>query len=389
MVGFFWSIAFKYNSSVRSIFLRRCRVDLATHVAVFAPYKDPTSDFNKKDEQLSNINKVQMMSLQFLASIGRFLFSDYNRPETLGSYTFCPVKVDEFGNKWFSFRLRRYIYDEKDNMYMPSNENVGEYVEDLLNGRNGLTTDQVTNKRLKVGPNKVDIPKPSFIRVLVAEFGKTFYHYQMYMIWTWFPYWYFYMATVNALVVSISGISVSFFLYRNQRKLHSLAQINGTVDVLRNESFSTVDYSDLVPGDVIRLSPGIVYSDMVIISGNHVLLDESALTGETSPINKTQLENTEGRQIYDPVTFKKNTIFAGTTINEVGSSSLAVITQTGSYTTKGELLRDILSYHRHVFKFDIEVELVILILFVWAVICFSIVVWMLEDSPVYSWFYGM
>ena len=39
-----------------------------------------------------------------------------------------------------------------------------------------------------------------------------------------------------------------------------------------------IPQSDLVPGDVVVLTKGITYADMVVITANNVLVDESALT---------------------------------------------------------------------------------------------------------------
>ena len=40
----------------------------------------------------------------------------------------------------------------------------------------------------------------------------------------------------------------------------------------------TLSQEELVPGDVVALSRGLVYTDLVLISAEHLLVDESALT---------------------------------------------------------------------------------------------------------------
>ena len=47
---------------------------------------------------------------------------------------------------------------------------------------------------------------------------------------------------------------------------------------MRDYQVKKIPQSDLVPGDVVVLTKGITYADMVAITANNVLVDESALT---------------------------------------------------------------------------------------------------------------
>lgn len=121
----------------------------------------------------------------------------------------------------------------------------------------------------------------------------------------------------------------------------------------------------------------------------------SALTGEVHPIAKIPLDPADSHRTYHPKTHKSSTISAGTTILECGEgqtiedADLAIVTQTGSFTAKGELLCDVLSYERHKFKFDTEVQLILFILCVEAAVMLSVVFSVLKDHWCYSWFYAM
>ncbi len=58
--------------------------------------------------------------------------------------------------------------------------------------------------------------------------------------------------------------------------------------VLRDGVWKVIDARELVPGDIIRLRIGdVVPADAVIISGDYLMVDESALTGESQPREKT------------------------------------------------------------------------------------------------------
>lgn len=133
---------------------------------------------------------------------------------------------------------------------------------------------------------------------------------------------------------------------------------------------------------------------MVVLQAKPLLVDESALTGEVHPIAKIELDAANSNFTYSRKKNKSSTISAGTTILEchVGEGTvgdLAIVTQTGSFTSKGELLSDVLSYERHKFKFDTEVKIVLAILAVEAAILLAVVFSVIEDHWVYSWFYAM
>ena len=141
---------------------------------------------------------------------------------------------------------------------------------------------------------------------------------------------------------------------------------------------------------VLLPQPGVAYFDMAILKAKHILVDESALTGEINPVAKIPLDPANSHLTYDPKTNKSSTISAGTIILECGDGKdaggdVAIVTQTGSFTTKGELLSDVLSYQRHKFKFDTEVKLVLVILAVEAAIMLAIVMNVIEDHWVYAW----
>ncbi len=58
--------------------------------------------------------------------------------------------------------------------------------------------------------------------------------------------------------------------------------------VRRDHQWADIDAAKLVPGDIIRLRLGdIIPADAKLIEGNYLLVDQSALTGESLPVSKT------------------------------------------------------------------------------------------------------
>jgi len=387
MVGIVWSLCMKWPFSVHTIFLRRCKFSQATHVMVFAPYAEDTNKHAEVvDRQLKLFVNVLFCGVNFIMSI---LFNDVNRPAVPGTYDYCRVDVDDDGNRSFYFRLRLYVYDSENELFVPGSVHVGGTIGQIIESKHGLTAHEVHLRRNTVGPNYIRMRKPNFFVELFKEFNKPFYVYQNYLVWTWVPLWYYHMAIVETIVRLAGGVVVAFFQYRNMMNLYRISNVTGDVQVLRDNEVFSIPQQEIVPGDVIYLEAGTTYCDTVIISGHNVLVDESAITGEATLIAKSELNLTDESKTYNPTEQKKHTILAGTKIMEVGNKSLAVVTKTGSFTAKGELLRGVLSYQRHMFKFDFQVYFVLCILVLYAIFGFVLVVYLLQDDPVYGWFYGM
>lgn len=159
---------------------------------------------------------------------------------------------------------------------------------------------------------------------------------------------------------------------------------------MRDGEKVTISNADVVPGDVVVLSPGLCYCDLVIIKADHIVVDESALTGEATPVVKAEIDSTMSENLYDPQLHKSHTLSAGTEILEVGESEndLGLVLTTGSFTTKGQLLTEVLAYQRHKFKFDDEVKIVLIILVLYAIFLLCMVFYFLKEQWVYAWFYG-
>lgn len=127
------------------------------------------------------------------------------------------------------------------------------------------------------------------------------------------------------------------------------------------------------------------------------MVDESSITGESMPVHKVALDPSDGSPpIYSSRDHKKSTLLAGATIlqgsdngDTSGPTSLALVLHTGGDTEKGKQVGDILFKQPPQFKFDVQVKFVVLILMIYAVVCFSAVVLFMDEDPVYGWIYGL
>jgi H+-transporting ATPase len=132
-------------------------------------------------------------------------------------------------------------------------------------------------------------------------------------------------ASIIATLLVFNAVLGWFQESRAQATLAALkSRLALTASALRDGLWKTVAASDLVPGDVVKLSLGGVVAADVKLTGGEVLLDQSMLTGESVPI-----EAGGGVQTY-----------AGALIRR--GEAEAEVTATGAHTKFGrtaELIR--------------------------------------------------
>jgi Mg2+-importing ATPase len=139
--------------------------------------------------------------------------------------------------------------------------------------------------------------------------------------------------TIIILVMLFLGGLLAFFQeYRSERALRLLrTKLTRKALVVRNGVSQTVNASDLVRGDIVELELGsVIPADLRLIHVEDLEIDESTITGESEPVEKTS----------DPVTTASpqpqdliNMAFLGTHV--VQGSALGVVVATGINTEFG------------------------------------------------------
>jgi Mg2+-importing ATPase len=143
-----------------------------------------------------------------------------------------------------------------------------------------------------------------------------------------------------AIILSIVLVSVILDFtqeYRAGRAAEALRRrVATTATTFRNGTKQDIEISELVPGDVIALSAGdIVPADARVLSARDFFVDQSALTGESFPVEKTA-ESLTNTNIADSGKWN-NYLFMGTSVTN--GTATAVITKTGTSTQYGEIVR--------------------------------------------------
>ena len=150
-----------------------------------------------------------------------------------------------------------------------------------------------------------------------------------------------FLGEIINVVIIFSIVFVSIILdYYQESKAEKAAEalkekVTTTATVLRDGAKQEVRLSEIVPGDIVYLSAGdIAPADARVITAKDLFLNQSALTGESFPVEKTSM----------PVKAKgtaptewNNCLFMGTSV--VSGMATAVVLKTGSFTEYGKIAK--------------------------------------------------
>ena len=140
-------------------------------------------------------------------------------------------------------------------------------------------------------------------------------------------------AIIILSIILLSGL-LGFFQERGAGRAITalLAVVEIKVSLLRDGSVQQIPISQAVPGDIANLSAGdLVPGDSIVLSSNGLQLDESALTGETFPVEKTPGVSPANSAL----SARTNMAFLGTHVSS--GSGTVLIVGTGKSTQIGQV----------------------------------------------------
>jgi len=140
-------------------------------------------------------------------------------------------------------------------------------------------------------------------------------------------------AVVIGAVLTINAIIGFVQEYRAQKSMASLQELlTFTARVRRDGEEQQIDGADLVPGDVVLLESGDrVPADGRIVDATNLSVDESTLTGESTPVDK----HTDPVEPDVPLADRANEAFMGTSV--VRGAATMIVTRTGMDTEMGRV----------------------------------------------------
>jgi len=237
----------------------------------------------------------------------------------------------------------------------------------LKTSERGLSTSQARELLAHYGPNVISRERPhGWLRMLLGNFRNPFIILLCALAVVSFFLFDLKAVLVLSVMVTISVLMRFVLEYRSAKaseKLKSLVQTTATVIRRRTETHHGVVASfdpavadakneqyeiplgELVPGDIIHLSAGdMIPADVRLISARDLFVNQSALTGESLPVEKFDTVRaaywkrmaSEGKGLATPLDLP-NIAFMGT--NVISGTAIAVVLTTGEDTYFDTLAR--------------------------------------------------
>ncbi|MBM3210008.1 cation-transporting P-type ATPase [Candidatus Saccharibacteria bacterium] len=202
----------------------------------------------------------------------------------------------------------------------------------------GLSENQAKIRLKNYGPNEIKVKGTPFWKKLIAPFTDVFTLVLFGAAAVSLVQQQWIEALVIFIIVGVSAVIYFAQTFSAERILKSLAQKNSQqVTVLRTDSNGASSLyklaaGELVPGDIIQLNEGEkVPADARILLATSTKIDESMLTGESEPIDKTAETLSSKQEVYA----QSNMLFQGSFV--VSGEVTAVVTNTGNTTEFGKL----------------------------------------------------
>ena len=297
---------------------------------------------------------------------------------------------------FFKYRSQVFVYDPPQGRFIDS-LTIKPLLPDV---QEGLSKWTVESRQLTYGKNQIAVPHRSIFELLWLEVLDPLFFFQILAIIVWILDEYYYYTVVLFITSLISAGTALKETKRQDEQIRKLAHFEFPVRVLRGMGNWEFRRSiDLVPGDVVQVD-GLKEApcDLLLAGGGYCIVNESMLTGESTPVTKTPppkhvslqsfIDELDLRHTQLPSDAGKHVIFGGTELvqsrrRNVGGQwkpadrVLAVCLRTGFRTMKGALIRSMLHPKPHEMRFFRDCFLFIMALAVLALLGFLYTVFLL------------
>lgn len=231
----------------------------------------------------------------------------------------------------------------------------------------------------------MELPRPSCMVLFVREVLQPFYLFIVYSVILWYIEEYIYYASI-ILFTSIVSVGINLYQVMDlNKKIYEMAFYTVPMYVLRGREVKHCDSSEFVPGDIVFIKESIKLPFDGVLLGGSVLMNESALTGESVPIVKKAVDKQQYEQTGTPD--RSSLLFEGTELVQVCSHSgnkvhtpfnqyglMVMVTRSNFSTMKGQLIRIITFPRSRSIKFYTESAKFIGFLFALSIISYLILI---------------
>ncbi|KAF7456364.1 membrane ATPase [Cryptosporidium felis] len=298
--------------------------------------------------------------------------SSINNPFTVNSSVMTHCSKLRIEIIFFSFCGSIYIFDSVLNKFtitIPSLDNhpytvIRNRVEPLLKSFRRLeplddSSDSCeSNKKEDVPPRSslqeifgkcaCDIPIVPIVDLIKNEILHPFFIFQIVAVLVWFKNSYVEYAVCIILITSLSLMNSVYETRCSHLKMNKMSKLDYKVSIISKVSSSEIpceqiiDSSDLLPGDLLILRPGMVLPCDAIVLTSNIIVNESALTGESVPVLKSPIPK-YSRELFDVNKDYKHVLYAKTIVMGVQDSNspfgIAMVLKIGFSTLQGQFLQ--------------------------------------------------
>lgn len=209
----------------------------------------------------------------------------------------------------------------------------------LGSSENGLTEDEARRRLTQYGPNILaEEEKINKFKIILHQFASPLIYILLIAgVVTIFLQEYIDSSVIFAVVI-LNAIIGYFQEYKAEESVRALKKmVVPKAKVIREGKEKEIKSESLVPGDIVLLASGTrVPADLRIIHAIELKTDESLLTGESLPVEKTYHSLKEENLIPGD---QKNMAFMGTVV--VNGRAKGIVVETGSKTVLGSIAREV------------------------------------------------
>ena len=200
----------------------------------------------------------------------------------------------------------------------------------------GLTSGEAAQRLEVHGPNRVGVPdSPSAWVRLLRQFNNVLLYVLMVSAAVTAAMGHWIDTAVISAVVVLNAVIGFVQEGKAEKALQAIRHLLApSAVVLRDGDRHEVDAAELVPGDIVLLASGdSVPADLRLLEARNLRVDESALTGESVPVDKGPKEVAAGAVVAD----RYGMAYAGTLVTQ--GQATAVVVATGAATEIGRIGR--------------------------------------------------
>lgn len=225
-------------------------------------------------------------------------------------------------------------------MYMPTKVftyatfSLSELYKRFASRETGLSSYEAQKRQNIHGKNSITSQKNSWIKILKRQFASPFMYLLIAAAFVSVGLGEYIDGSIIILFITINSGLGFFQEFRSEKTMRLLKNyIQRTAVIWRDSKEQTVAVDELVPGDIICLTPGqIIPADVRFIEGDSIVIDESILTGESRVVSKSaRVMVSAPRELFQA----KNIGFSGTSI--VSGIAKAMVLATGNETSFGSI----------------------------------------------------